>query len=73
MNQLTSKFPILKAENAFLCSIYWIEEETLFTFSAMLIAFTNTVAAAVPRRFMAVPIRVWSALKLIADTASRRE
>ena len=43
------------------------------TLSAVLMAFTITVAAAVPSRFMAVPTRVWSALKLIAATASSSE
>ena len=36
-------------------------------------ALTKTVAAATPSRFMAVPTRVWSALKLTAATARSRE
>ena len=48
-------------------------EETFDTSSAMLMALTMTVAAAVPSRFIAVPTSVWSALKLIAATASRSE
>ena len=48
-------------------------DATLFGFSAILMAFTNTVAAAVASMFMAVPTRVWSALKLMAATARRSE
>ena len=45
----------------------------MFGFSAMLMAFTNTVAAAVASMFIAVPTSVWSALKLMAATARRSE
>ena len=48
-------------------------EETFDTSSAMLMALTMTVAAAVPRMFMAVPTMVWSALQLMAETASSTE
>ena len=48
-------------------------EDTLSTLSAVFMALTNTVAAAVPSRFMAVPTSVWSALKLMAATPSSRE
>ena len=48
-------------------------EDTLSESAAVFMALTNTVAAAVPSRFMAVPTRVWSALKLMAATASSRE
>ena len=40
---------------------------------AVFMAFTKTVAPAVPSRFMAVPTRVWSALKLMQATPSKQE
>ena len=72
MNQLNSKPPML-TRKAFFCSIYWMVAETLPESAAVFMALTNTVAAAVASRFMAVPTRVWSALKLMAATASSRE
>ena len=41
--------------------------------AAVFMAFTATVAAAVASMFMAVPVMVWSALKLMAATASSSE
>ena len=71
MNQLNSVPSTIM--NAFLGPTYMISEEVLEAFSAVLMALTITVDAAVPSRFMAVPTRVWSALKLMAATASSSE
>ena len=72
MHQLNSKLPMF-TRKAFRPSRYWMVEDTLSGSAAVFMAFTNTVAAAVPSRFMAVPTRVWSALKFTAATASSRE
>ena len=72
MNQLNSNPPIY-LRKAFFGWMYWIELETLSGLIAVFIALTNTVAAAVASRFIAVPISVWSALKLMQATASRQE
>ena len=71
MNQLNS-VPSARMK-FFFASIYMISEEGFAESAAVLMAFTMTVAAAVPSRFMAVPTRVWSALKLMAATASSSE
>ena len=57
MNQLNSKPPMF-TRNAFLALMYWMVEDTLSTLSAVFMALTNTVAPAVPSRFMAVPTSV---------------
>ncbi len=49
------------------------EDTSLPPEAAVFIAFTATVAAAVASMFMAVPVMVWSALKLMAATASKSE
>ena len=72
MNQLNSNDPKYTT-NFFFGSMYWIMELTSFGFAAVLIALTMTVAAAVPSMLRAVPTIVWSALKLIAATASSDE
>ena len=72
MNQLNSKLPIF-ITNAFLECPYATVEDTLSTLSAVLIALTNTTAAAGPNKFNAVPTSVWSALNLIAATPSNIE
>ena len=72
MNQLNSN-PPMYFRNAFLGAMYWIDVETLSGLIDVFIALTNTVAAAVARRFIAVPMSVWSALKLMQATASRQE
>ena len=72
MNQLNSKPPMF-TRKAFFALMYWMVEDTLSGLSAVLMALTMTVAAAVPSMFMAVPTMVWSALKLIAATARSRE
>ena len=71
MNQLNSVPSTMM--KLFFGPMYMISEEVLEESAAVLMAFTMTVAAAVPSRFMAVPTRVWSALKLMAATASSRE
>ena len=71
MNQLNSVPG--EMTNAFLASTYMISEDTLEESAAVLMALTMTVAAAVPSMFRAVPTMVWSALKLMAATASREE
>ena len=71
MNQLNS-YPSTKRK-CFFAAMYWMVEEGLLGFSAVLIALTMTVAAAVPSRFIAVPTSVWSALKSMAATASSSE
>ena len=48
-------------------------EETLSALSDMLMARTRTTATAGASRFIAVPIRVWSALNLMAATPKSRE
>ena len=53
--------------------MYWMELETLSGLIDVFIALTNTVAAAVASRFIAVPTSVWSALKLMQATPSRQE
>ena len=57
MNQLNSKLPMF-TRNAFFALIYCMVEETLSGLSAVFIALTMTVAAAVPSMFMAVPTMV---------------
>ncbi len=57
MNQLNSKLPIL-TRKAFLALIYWMVEDTLSGLAAVFMAFTMTVASAVPIRFIAVPTSV---------------
>ena len=49
------------------------DETSLPPEAAVFIALTATVAPAVASIFMAVPVMVWSALKLIAATAKVRE
>ena len=72
MNQLNSNEPMF-TRNAFFGSTYWMVEETSLGLAAVLMALTMTVAAAVPRMFMAVPTMVWSALQVMAETASSTE
>ena len=59
--------------SAFLACTYWTVEETLSGFSAMLMDFTMTVARAAASMFIAVPTRVWSALKLMPAMPKREE
>ena len=49
------------------------EDTSLPPEAAVFMAFTATVAAAVASIFIAVPVMVWSALKLMAATASNSE
>ena len=72
MNQLNWKEPMLTMK-AFFWLTYWMVEDTSSGLAAVLMALTMTVAAAVPSMFRAVPTMVWSALKLMAATASREE
>ena len=72
VNQLNSKLP-MAVENAFLAPAYCTMEETSSGLAAVLMAFTITVAPAMPSIFSAVPTMVWSALKLMQATASRLE
>ena len=62
MNQLNSKEPMF-TRKAFLALTYCMVEDTSSGLAAVFIAFTITVAAAVPSMFMAVPTMVWSALQ----------
>ena len=48
-------------------------EDTSSGLAAVLMALTMTVAPAVPSMFRAVPTMVWSALQLMAETASSAE
>ena len=72
MNQLNSNLPMLTM-NAVFGVAYWMAEETSSGLAAVLMALTMTVAPAVPSRFIAVPTRVWSALKLMLATPSSVE
>ena len=59
--------------NAFLAFIYSTTEDTLLGSAAVFIALTITVARATPSILRAVPMIVWSALKLTQATASSSE
>ena len=72
MNQLNSKEPMF-TKKAFFAPAYWMVEDTSSGLAAVLMAFTITVAPAMPSIFSAVPTMVWSALKLMQATARRLE